>query len=193
MQNKTEALIPGNIYHVYNRANGSEKLFLIPGNYEYFLKKYWENIGPIADTFCYCLMPNHFHFVIKIKNMEELKLTLPGLETLEGLAISKKLSKQFSNLFNGYTQAFNKQNQRMGSLFMQPYKRKLITSPAYLQEVICYIHNNPLSANLSKDLFKWPYNSYREIINGKTNNLSVSETINVFGDMEHFIKKHVGL
>ena len=60
-------------YHVYNHANGNEKLFLSDENYHYFLKKYYEYVHPIADIFCYCLMPNHFHFLIRIKEERVLK------------------------------------------------------------------------------------------------------------------------
>lgn len=73
MINKQAILKPENTYHVYNRANGNEKLFLSDENYCYFLKKYDEYIYPIADTFCYCLMPNHFHFLIRIKEESVLK------------------------------------------------------------------------------------------------------------------------
>ncbi|MCF6359136.1 MAG: transposase [Cyclobacteriaceae bacterium] len=60
-------------YHIYNRANGNENLFRSDENYEYFLKKWGEYISDIADTYAYCLMPNHFHFLIKTKTEIELK------------------------------------------------------------------------------------------------------------------------
>lgn len=75
IKNKLELPIPGYTYHVYNRANGNEKLFL-SNEKRYFLEKYTIYISPIADTFCYCLMPNHFHFLIRIKNEEKIKLFL---------------------------------------------------------------------------------------------------------------------
>lgn len=74
MQNKKKQLIPEYYYHVYNRANGNELLFLNDENYRFFLQKYFEYISPIANTFCYCLMPNHFHFLIQIKAEDELEL-----------------------------------------------------------------------------------------------------------------------
>jgi hypothetical protein len=57
---KTEILVPGLTYRVYTRADGSEKLFRFAKNYRFFMEKYQPYISPVADTFCYCLMPNHF-------------------------------------------------------------------------------------------------------------------------------------
>lgn len=56
------ALEYGLYYHIYNRRNNRETLFRIPRNYHYFMELYAKHISPIADTFAYCLLPNHFHF-----------------------------------------------------------------------------------------------------------------------------------
>lgn len=88
--------LPGVVFHVYNHANGDEDLFRNPGNYAYFLKKYGQYLGPVVDTFAYCLMPNHFHLMIRVKGLEEVlrylvferRMTVPGIERLnhfEGL------------------------------------------------------------------------------------------------------------
>lgn len=90
MQDTKAILEPENTYHIYNRANGNEQLFLSDDNYRYFLKKYNEYISPIVDTFCYCLMPNHFHFLVRVKKeavlneyfkdkIERANLNLQGL------------------------------------------------------------------------------------------------------------------
>src|SRR5690606_5735657 len=104
-------------YHIYNHANGNENLFRERENYRFFLQQYQKHITPVADTLAYCLMPNHFHLLVRIKEAETLLSTfpkllkttsnLPGFQNLEGL-LSPFISKQFSNLFNSYTKAFNK-------------------------------------------------------------------------------------
>ncbi|MDI1355107.1 MAG: hypothetical protein PSX36_09320 [bacterium] len=204
MQNKTEILRPETTYHVYNRANGSEKLFLSSDNYRYFLKKYQEYISPITDTFCYCLMPNHFHFLIRIKSEDVLveyfnslqsqSATYRGFKTLDGLAkqeaISKLLNQQFSHFFNGYTQAFNKQNIRKGSLFMHPFKRKKISDRNYLLKLVHYIHFNPVDAGLCDNIRNWPYSSYQLLISGTSFFLKKDEIIEWFNDKENFIYFH---
>lgn len=56
-------------YHIYNRGINGEKIFLCSDNYLYFLKLYLKYIEPIAYTFAYALMPNHFHFLVRIKEL----------------------------------------------------------------------------------------------------------------------------
>jgi len=70
--------------------------------------QYQKHITPVATTLAWCLMPNHFHLLVKIKPLDELKAFAnhPGFKNLEGLEeINKKTSQQFSNLFNGYSKA----------------------------------------------------------------------------------------
>ena len=93
MQNYKEVLETDSFYHIYNRANGNEKLFVNAGNYEYFLKRYDYYITPIADTFAYCLMPNHFHFLARIKNDKEI--TYQGFETLDMLSYTILCKKKY--------------------------------------------------------------------------------------------------
>lgn len=112
MANKTESPIGERMFHIYNRANSSERLFKSSENYRYFLQKDWEYMSRVAHTFCYCLLPNHFHFLLRIRTGEELETleAFPKFETLE-----KLLSKQFSNFFSAYTQAFNKHHGAWGA------------------------------------------------------------------------------
>ena len=63
-----EVLEPGCLYHIYNHAVGTEKLFLSEDNYHYFLRRYVHFISPVADTYAYCLMSNHIHFLVEVKN-----------------------------------------------------------------------------------------------------------------------------
>lgn len=60
-------LLPGKKYHILSRAVGNEQLFLTEENYRFFLERYKKYVSPVADTFCYCLLPNHFHFLVRIK------------------------------------------------------------------------------------------------------------------------------
>ena len=69
-------LQPETVYHIYTHANGFENLFNNDDNYSYFLKKYIEYIDPIAETYAYCLMPNHVHFMIKIRSEKEILMYL---------------------------------------------------------------------------------------------------------------------
>ena len=207
MQDKQVQLEPEGMYHIYNRANGHEQLFLHAENYRFFLEKYQHYISPIAQTYCYCLMPNHFHFIVKIRSEEELlgfskatrTTTLPKFQTLEELKgneelkeqnLSKAISKQFSKLFSSYTQAFNKVNHRKGSLFMKNFNRKKISDSNYLLKLIHYIHHNPVEARLVTTPKDWKYSSYAAFISNEPTQLERAEVLALFNDRDNFIYCH---
>ena len=118
----------GCCYHIFNHANGFENLFVRPGNYDYFLKKYAQHIAPVADTFAYCLMPNHFHLLVRIKPWEQLaeQWTLSAAAPDAERRCALQVSKCFGNLFSPYAQAFNQQQNRRGNLFISNFKRKAV-------------------------------------------------------------------
>ncbi|MEX2592037.1 MAG: transposase, partial [Anditalea sp.] len=58
---------PGQTYHIYNHANGTENIFREEENYRYFLRQYEKYLGPVVNTFAYCLMPNHFHMLVRVR------------------------------------------------------------------------------------------------------------------------------
>lgn len=68
-----EKLQPNRSYHIFNHANGFENIFTEDENYRFFLDKYNQYILPIAETYAYCLLPNHFHLVVRIRRREVLE------------------------------------------------------------------------------------------------------------------------
>ena len=68
---KPEPLQFGQYYHIYNRGNNRETLFREERNYPYFLSLFIKHVDPVVDTHAYCLMPNHFHLLVKVKGFEE--------------------------------------------------------------------------------------------------------------------------
>ncbi|MBD0287331.1 MAG: hypothetical protein ICV79_18180, partial [Flavisolibacter sp.] len=85
------------VYHIYNQANGNENLFREERNYPFFLERYKTHLQPVARTYAWCLMPNHFHLMIRIRKEEEIVADLTGFGNLSGL-----VSQRFSSLFNAY-------------------------------------------------------------------------------------------
>ncbi|MBN2522370.1 MAG: hypothetical protein JXB24_03800 [Bacteroidales bacterium] len=204
MNKYTDILEPEKTYYIYNRAVGNEKLYTSDDNYRYFMKRYQDFIYPVAHTFCYCLLLNHFHLLIKIRNKREVvrylkekvnhSQTLTGFETLSGLRkqqlISNFFSKQFSNLFNAYTQAFNKQQSRIGSLFNRPFKRRAIDDENYLYKLVHCIHFNPVEASFCADPRDWEYSSYNAIVSDKPGIIRKNDIIEWFDDKENSIYCH---
>ena len=200
---------PSSYYHIYNHANGFENLFKDQENYRYFLQQWEKYISPIAETYVYCLMPNHLHFLIKIKDEVEV-LNLGGFQNLQGLEgsenlqglegsenrqgledkTSKIISKKFSNLFNSYTKAFNKRYNRMGSLFMPNFKRKEIDNEKYLLNLIYYIHRNPVHHKFCKDFRDWKHSSYHALITDSPSFIHKEFVASYFEDIENFKVSH---
>ncbi|MEQ9165449.1 MAG: transposase [Fulvivirga sp.] len=159
---------PGQTYHIFNHANGNENLFVEPDNYRYFLELYQKHIHPAVDTFAYVLMPNHFHFLVRVKETDCLRDAFPKFQTLEKLIDGKGdksqldnfISKQFANFFSAYTQSFNKHYNRRGSLFMKNFKRKPVVSDEQWRDTFLYIHHNPIKHGFSKNIESWQWSSW---------------------------------
>jgi len=178
----------GQFYHVYNRGNNREHLFLKAHNYRYFLQLYARQVAPIAETYAYCLLPNHFHFLVRIKDAKDLT----GLRDLSGLKRPglKPPSQYFSNLFNAYARAFNKAYERSGSLFQRPFGRILVTSQAHLLWLVAYIHRNPQKHGLANDFRGWPYSSYRACLSAKPTRVQRDEVLAWFDGPDGFRAFH---
>lgn len=196
MQDKKSILEPDGVYHIYNRANGNELLFVDPENYRFFLEKYKQYVSPVVDTLSYCLMPNHFHFLVRVKGDDQLIGTFPkfaasiepnlqGFRNLEGF-----ISQQFSNLFNAYAKAFNKKYSRKRNLFMHTFKRKKVTNEKYLLKLIHYIHYNPVEADMVEKPEEWKFSSYKAILSQKESLIEREEVISLFGDINNFLHCH---
>ena len=184
-----EPLVNGYYYHIYNRGINSENLFIDKNNYEYFLNLYNKYIPTIAESFAWCLMPNHFHFLVKIKELED-EVATNSDRVQNPVRVTKPPHLHFSHLFNAYTQAFNKYSSRHGSLFERPFKRKLIKDDNYLKQLIIYIHNNPVKHEFVSSPQEYPWSTYGEIISNTTTKLPRNEIIDLFSDRENFIACH---
>ena len=180
---KTLALLqPGRYYHIYNRGNNREDLFRAERNYRYFLQLYARYVHPIADTFAYCLMRNHFHLLVRIKQTSQVS------------DVSKfKPSQYFSNLFNAYAKAINKAYGRTGSLFEERFGRIEVTSDAYASQLIFYIHFNPQKHGFVDDFREWPWSSYAALRASATTKLNRAEVLSWFGGENRFEEFHRGL
>ena len=151
----------GTFYHIYNRGNNHENIFFQERNY--------------------CLLRNHFHATIFIKNREDLT----------GLYVkSKEPSQYFSNFFNAYARGVNTATQRTGALFERPFKRIPVDSNAYLMRLIVYIHQNPQKHNFENDFRNGNYSSYHELTANVPTRLQRDRTIQLFGNQKDFIRIH---
>ena len=177
----TESFEYGYVYHIYTHANGKDLIFRENENYKFFLSKLLKYIIPIAEIYAYCLMPNHFHLLIRFKESDEIS------EEDE----HKYLMKQFSNLLNGYAKAYNKKYNRKGSLFLDYLRRKRVDDEKYLIKLLHYIHNNPVNHGFVENINDWKYSSYLSYISlAKESNIERKEMMQYFETIKDFIEYH---
>jgi len=169
----------GQYYHVYNRGNNRENIFIEEKNYQYFLEKIKKYILPIADIYAYCLLKNHFHIVLRIKDKNDLPEKF-----------REKIYLPFSNLFNSYSKSINKAYNRTGSLFQEHLQRNRIENEEYLKQLILYVHLNPLKHNFSKEFQTYNHSSYRSYLSDKRSSINREFIIELFEDLENFIFCH---
>lgn len=176
---KPVPLQPGRYYHIYNRGNNRENLFREERNYHHFLKLYARYVAPVADTFAYCLLKNHFHLLVRIKASGE-----------HDQPQARNPSRQFGHLFNAYSKAINKAYNRTGSLFEHPFERKQVVSERHLLRLVSYIHHNPQRHSLIADFRAWPYSSYHTLCSAQPTRLCRDEVLAWFGGPAQFAAAH---
>ena len=197
MSQKIIPLEHDKFYHIYNRGINGENLFYEKANYIYFLKQYEKYINPIADTYAWCLMPNHFHFLIRIKEESEINLQdlpipvrVPNPDRDNLNILLKEPAKYFSDLFNSYTQSINKKINRHGGLFERPFRRIWIDDEKYFKNLLIYIHNNPVHHDFTEEIVDYPWTSYHSILSSKPTNLRRYDIIEWFDDIDNFVYSH---
>lgn len=166
MPSRIHPLVNDEYYHVFNR--GVDKMSIFKNSYDFlrFFKTmlYYQILGPKPrfslftpttslldrskkniEIICYCLMPNHFHFLLK-------QLADGGITEFIG-----KLS-------NSYTKYFNIKRNRVGPLFQGEFKSVLVENNGQLLHLSRYIHLNPAVSDLIDDLEEYSWSSYLEYI-----------------------------
>lgn len=185
MPGRTTPLVIGQFYHIYNRGSEKRNIFTQPRDYSRFQKTfyYYHLLGPkpsfskftksdlnlfkpdpnkrIVEIVCYCLMPNHFHFLVR-------QLKENGISTF------------MSQLSNSYTKYFNTKYTRVGALLQGSFKAVLVETDEQLVHLSRYIHLNPMVSGLVKNLYVYKWSSYLEYINGERIYCSPEEILNFY-------------
>jgi putative transposase len=163
----------GEYYHVFNRGTGKMDIFISREDHLFFLTRIKEALFPDIkrgrynpviipegsfELVCYCLMPNHFHLLIKQNG---------------DIPVSKIMNK----VCTSYSKYFNKKYDRVGSLFQDQFKAVLIETNEQLLWLSVYIHKNPLVAGIASDLKSFEYSSYPDYIGIRAHTLCNKEII----------------
>jgi len=147
MPRKPRMELPGK-YHIVNRGVEQRVVFKEPEDYKHFeelLCVYAKSFNITIHN--YCLMSNHYHLLLEIKQ--------------------ENLSKFMRQLNMNYAIYFNKKNKRVGHLWQGRFKSWYVTDEAYLYTLMRYIEQNPLKANIVKNIEEYPYSSHHYFLNYK--------------------------
>lgn len=183
---------PGKLYHVYNQGNNRGKLFYNSENYLFFIGKMKRHLLSHCDLLCWCLMPNHFHWIVRVKDCYRIEQNAMSSKNAPKVA---PLNRSIATILSSYTQAMNRSLKQSGSMFRSRTKAKLLNPDENFDEsypITCffYIHQNPLKAGLSKKPEDWPFSSYRDFAGfrkGKLCNVQLAtELLNLPADSEKF-------
>jgi len=196
MNRYIQPLHEGCIYHIFNQGNNRENLFYNPGNYEFFLKRLDYYLSDFIDIYCLCLLPNHFHLLIRVKEWSRIE---PALKKFTGLKKRSEksenkteaiVSEQFRRFFISYGKSVNKQQFRSGSLFRKYFKRLHVQSNSYFRHAVVYIHRNPQEHGIVDDFKDYPWSSYSKILEDRLTKLKKREVLDYFADKENYIYAH---
>ena len=195
------------LYHVYNQGNNRKKIFYTRDNYLLFKDKINTFICPYADILAWCLMPNHFHLMIFVKETELAYGTQPLWVSTkdEDLLKTRTLNDSLGILLRSYTRTINSQNNFTGSLFRKKTKANCINSfkglqpnfwkskiaifnmlseNQYPQVCFNYIHHNPVKSGLVEKDTDWEFSSARDYANLKNKSIVKKKTARNYIDFQ---------
>lgn len=206
MSLRLEPFVNGSIYHifnktidhrlVFNRENNCTQLLNVVEYYRSnatkFAYSHLPRLDPIitksylhkihspssfrVEILCYCLMPNHFHFLIKQKK-------------------DKGVSKFMADVINSFTRYFNIKTERKGPIFVSDFKSVKITNESQFMHVSRYIHLNPYSSSLVNnygELSRYPWSSLKNYIFGIKNEIiTTKDLLSLFNFDKERYKKFV--
>ena len=187
--------------HIICKSISGSKLFKNDDNRLYFLLKYAQYSTGYLNTYAYILLDNHAHFLIKNTSSDELKSYLKSLSKdslkthqkrylANEICYSEAVEFQMKDFFIAYAMAFNKKNNRSGSLFVNPFRRVRIIDEIHLHQLVIYIHANALKHGICKEFKNYKWSSYQTILSEKKTILLREKILDFFGGKDSFVKQH---
>lgn len=198
MPSRIVPLATGECYHIFNRGVNKLPFFNSVYDYKRFMRSmlYYQTEGPkpsfslfspmnqelnrnkkIVDIICYCLMPNHFHFLLR-----QVK--------------DKGITEFLGKFSNSYTKYFNIKHGRVGPILQGEFKSVLVENNEQLLHLSRYIHLNPLVSGVTQDLENYQWSSYPEYLNSSGTDLcSKGVILNQFKEIQgykQFVLDQVG-
>jgi len=196
MPRRDTPFLPDQYYHFYNRGNNRQAVFFERENYLYFLRGIKKYVRGHVEIIAYCLMPTHYHILVRVKNQtsdiqtsEVFKTSEVSVQGVSGREVpeSKAVSLAMQKFGISYTKAINKRFSRVGALFQGQFQGKPIKQYNHLLNLCIYIHANPVKDGLVALPEDWEFSNYLEWINLREGTLVNREFIeDNFGTSEEY-------
>ncbi len=191
--NTTATLEEEKFYHIHNRGNGGASLFYRDEDYAYFLRQYDKHLSDYVDTYAYCLLPDQFHLLVRIKSRQDfpVRQDFPTQHDLGNLTAGEVVSELFRRFSMGYSKAINAQQHRTGSLFEKHFRRQEIHGEALLPLMVYHIHHQLRHGSLPDTNYReYPWSSYGFFVTDKKTKLRRAEVLEWFGGEAAFVRYH---
>jgi REP element-mobilizing transposase RayT len=170
-----------NLYHIFNRGVDRRNIFSDQQHYLTFFELYARHVHPVADTYAYCLLPNHFHLMVRIKSEVELVESVPGVESLGGTTLMSIPTQAFSNFFSDYSRALHNEPGQTANLFQHLYGCIPITDDRQYMNVVLFIHQNPQRHRLCADFRNWEFSSFKILLSKEATFMERETVLGWFG------------
>lgn len=177
MPKRRPPYVKGSYYHFYNRGSHKQSICHDPRDYTYLLHHLKEYAQKFATAIiAYCLLPNHYHILVRQDNHVEARVLI-------------------QRLFNRYGKTYREKHSHSGTIFEGPYRVKVVTEQRYLLHLCRYIHTNPVKHGIVNNILDWPYSNYPEWIGLRQGTLIDKEFVNEYfpnpGEYKEFVRDYL--
>jgi putative transposase len=136
----------------------------------YGVESFKKYVLPFCELYAYCILPNHYHLLLRIKF------------DIDAACFSKAMS----DAANSFCKWYNKEYNRKGSLFIRPFKRKLIEDDHQLAWTTWYIHRNPMHHGYCNNWALWKFSSFQMFFTQKPTSLRRDFILEFFGIRKNY-------
>ncbi|MDP2172414.1 MAG: transposase [Candidatus Cloacimonadaceae bacterium] len=148
----------GSLFHAYNHSLDGRMLFYDDADYRKYLQLLKKRLSQEFSVFAYCLMPNHYHFLVRQNGAEPIY-------------------SMFEQPHKSYARYYNLRYGAKGKILRDKMNHKSVLENEYIVNLCAYIHANPMSAGLVGHVEEWQYSNLPEFLGTRHGTLCSREFI----------------
>jgi putative transposase len=176
----------GKTYHVYNRSVDRAQIFATEQDIHDFLRRLNRYVSPYVEVYAWCILPNHFHWMIKVKEQD----TFQAITKIDAPDVHHCISDGFRRAFATFAMRHNTLRNRHGAVFCRSFKRSVVEDEMYFGRLIYYIHANPQRHRVCADFRDYRWSSFQSYLSEKPTQLLRDVVWDFFGGKEAFQRYH---